>query len=392
MTNRALIINSLAQGEPLAMAGPLCDDCDTMRRALASGSDHIDVGAAGTVMRFLTAYMAVQQGRTVIIDGDERMRQRPVGILVDALRSMGASIHYLGHEGYPPLRVTGGKLRGGHIALDGSVSSQFVTALLMIGPVAGGITLSLAGDIVSRPYIDMTLAMMRQRGIEAQWHGNTITVPAGSYSARQAAIEADWSAASYWLALAALLPQSTIALHGLATSSLQGDSAIVNIMKPLAVTTTCHDTTRHMVVTSASTSNATMSATWQCDMSATSDLVPTLAVTLCLLRMPFNITGVASLRIKESDRLAALKSELAKLGYTIRVGENTVSYNGNHHEVAGNVVIDPHNDHRMAMAFSLAATRHSGIAIANPHVVSKSYPQWWEHLAQAGFTILKTNN
>ena len=402
---RALIINALcdeawrADGgrcSEITGHGPIvsfCDDTEILAKALASDGDHIDVGAAGTAMRFLTAFFACQDNRTVLLDGTERMRRRPIGLLVDALRQMGASIEYLGDEGCPPLKIEGHRLHGGTLTMRGDESSQFVSALLMIAPLADGITLTLEGDIVSRPYIDMTLAMMRHYGIVAQWCGNQIVVPAAHYlPSSNYYIEGDWSAASYWFALKALLPESRIVLSPLRRNSLQGDCAIVEMMAPLGVECAFADDSVVLAsnggasspskIEGAGGSMTEAQGVYERDMAATPDIVPTLAVTLCLLRVPYVLTGVATLRIKESDRLAALREELAKLGYGVEVGADSLSYNGNRTETAGEVTLSPHGDHRMAMALSLAATRHN-IVIKDAEVVSKSYPNWWQQLINA---------
>lgn len=411
---RVFIISALCGREKLEADGemwneavrfdsifPFCDDSEVLAGALASSGDRIDVGAAGTAMRFLTAYFACQEGRTVTLDGTERMRQRPVGPLVDALRQMGASIEYLGNCGFPPLKIAGRKLCGGHIAMRGDVSSQFISAVLMIAPLAGGITLTLNGDLVSRPYINMTLALMRHYGIEAHFtsvvtrpaSSATIVVPAGNYVPTSINIEGDWSAASYWFALKALLPQSRIVLSPLLENSIQGDRAIVEMMVPLGVKAQCLEGDNVILppsptILDGGLSHDTENRSWcyERDMGATPDLVPTLAVTLCLLRVPFSLTGVATLRLKESDRLEALREELAKLGYSLEVGDDSLSYNGNRREVAGVVTLSPHGDHRLAMSLSLAATRHN-IIIKDAEVVSKSYPGWWEQLINAQCTI-----
>lgn len=379
---RALIINALMDEQCKVESGGSdgwCDDIDIMASCLKHGDGHVDVGVAGTAMRFLTAYFACRPGSIVTLDGSERMRQRPIGVLVDALRQMGASIEYVGNEGYPPLKIAGCQLHGGNIVMRGDVSSQYASAVFMVSPLAGGITLTLEGDIVSRPYIDMTLAMMRHHGIEAHFASpTTIVVPAGHYVPAPIIIEGDWSAASYWLALKALLPESRLVLSPLAQDSLQGDRAIVEMMKPLGVE--CEFAgDASVVLHRASLDSALMQGAYERDMAATPDLVPTLAVTLCLLRVPFRLAGVATLRLKESDRLEALRVELAKLGYRLEVGDNTLSYDGSHVPVTGEVVLCPHDDHRLAMALSLAATRHK-IVVTSAEVVSKSYPQWWQQL------------
>lgn len=387
---RALMINALTKGcrtnhnesHVNEHSSPYCDDSLIMDRALASTSDHIDIEGAGTAMRFLTSYFACQEGHTVTLDGNNRMRQRPIGPLVEALRQMGASIDYLGNEGFPPIKIRGSKLHGGHVTMQGGVSSQFISSVLMISPIAGGLTLELEEDIVSRPYIDMTLALMRHHGVNASWTSDErqIVVPAGQYIAKPLEIEGDWSAASYWFALNALLPQSRIVLSPLHDHSIQGDRAIVEMMAPLGVTASFMENIvelKHQVVD--------LPQHYRCDMAPTPDLVPTLAVTLCLLRVPFTLTGVRNLRIKESDRINALTVELAKLGYTIESDDDTMRYNGNHSEPGHSITIDPHGDHRIAMAMSLAATRHPGITIRNAEVVTKSYPNFFTQ-------ILKTDN
>ncbi|MBR5085519.1 MAG: 3-phosphoshikimate 1-carboxyvinyltransferase [Muribaculaceae bacterium] len=359
---------------------PQCDDIDILTKALNSDRNLINVGDSGAAMRFLTAFYACREGRAVTLDGSERLRQRPVGPLVDALRLMGASIDYLGNEGYPPFKISGKRLNGGSVSIKGDVSSQFVSALLMIAPVAGGMTMTLEGEVMSRPYIDMTMAVMRHYGVDARWKksGNKsqIIVPPGHYIMKPLAIEGDWSAASYWFALKALLPQSRIVLSPLCNNSLQGDKAIVEMMAPLGVNARFDG---NNTVVLFSDNSSLVPTHYERDMAATPDLVPTLAVTLCLMRVPFSLTGVRNLRIKESDRLEALREELSKLGYSLEVGDNILSYNGNHVEPQGEIIIDPHGDHRIAMAMSLAATRHK-IIIKDAKVVTKSYPGWWEAL------------
>lgn len=384
---RALIINALAgrrQGNLEEELGnsPSCDDCDAMVKALGSDSVNINVGGAGTAMRFLTAYFAMQEGREVVLDGDERMRHRPIGPLVDALRQMGAKVDYVGDEGFPPLHIVGQRLSGGEISVDGDVSSQYISALLMIAPLAGGMTLHIEREPVSRPYIDMTLGLMRHYGIDARWQGSNIVVPEGQYIDAPLTIEGDWSAASYWFALQALLPQSAITLKSLSSNSLQGDGIIVELMKPLGVKAVLASDELRL-----SASGIPVAKKYDCDMKQWPDLVPTMAVTLCLLDVPFTLRGLRTLAIKESDRAAVLCGELAKLGYVVEHDSDSITYSGMHCESQPHPRIDPHGDHRMAMALALAATRHPGIVICDAQVVSKSYPQFWKHLDNAQFTM-----
>ena len=387
MAIRALLLDALCDGKAedslhLAEQPNASGDIEVMARALACTGEQVNVGGTGAAMRFLTAYFATRRGRTVVLDGDKRMRQRPIGMLVDALRQMGAEVQYLGNEGFPPLRITGHHLTGGTVHIDGSVSSQYISALLMIAPLAGGVTLMLDGNVVSRPYIDMTLAMMRKRGVEAHWHEGEIVVPSGSYKSLPMSQEGDWSAASYWFAMKALLPDSAIVLLGLNRDSIQGDRAIVEMMKPLGVIASWNDG-----VLSLERTDVELPQLYSRDMSDTPDLVPTLAVTLCLLHVPYELTGVANLAIKESNRLEALQEQMLLLGYEIESDGATLRYDGNHTAVTGEVTLDSHGDHRMAMALSLASTRHASITIADAQVVTKSYPRWWEHLACAGFEM-----
>ena len=384
ISNRALMIAALCGGEPQVLHPALCDDTTVMVDALARQEGDINVGAAGTAMRFLTAYFATREGMTVTLDGVERMRHRPIGPLVDALRSLGAHIEYLGQEGFPPLQITGTAMHGGDITMAGDVSSQFISAVMMILPAIGGGSIQLTGNIVSAPYIHMTAAVMRSMGATVDFTGNTIAVGNG-YKGNDIVVEADWSAAAPWYALAALLPQSGITLQGLTADSNQGDARLVDLGSRLGIASRfdAHgvslDTSRFI---DCCCSNFA-------DMAATPDLVPSWAVLMCLLERSFRMTGVRTLRLKESDRIEALRQELLKLGYVLKIeGEDAISWYGERVAVTTQPpVIDTHSDHRMAMAFAPAAVRFPGLIIRDADVVSKSYPAYWRHLTQCGFTI-----
>lgn len=387
ISNRALLIAALCGNEPQVLYPALCDDTAVMIGALQREGGTIDVGAAGTAMRFLTAYFATRPGLTVTLDGIERMRQRPIGVLVDALRSLGGSIDYLGQEGYPPLRIKGSKMHGGIIEMDGGVSSQFVSAIMMILPVVGGGTIRLTGDIVSIPYIHMTAAVMRQMGAIVDINGNCITV-GNQYTGNDIVVEADWSAAAPWYALAALVPASTIRLQGLTADSIQGDAQLVNLGSRLGIESRFDADgvsldTRHFIGCCCSSF---------ADMSATPDLVPSWAVLMCLLERSFRMTGVRTLHIKESDRIEALHDELLKLGYVLKIeSEDAISWYGERTAIPQEPpVIDPYGDHRLAMAFAPAAVRFPGLVISDAEVISKSYPNYWRHLKQCGFSIEET--
>lgn len=382
ISNRALIISALGSPHGSVSRIAECDDTHAVQQALASGADSIDVGAAGTAMRFLTAYFAVQRGRAVTLDGTQRMRQRPIGVLVGALRSLGASIEWLGREGYPPLRVTGAALRGPELHIDGSVSSQYISALLMIAPMLpGGLDLRIDGVLTSRPYVEMTLSLMRQWGAEARMQGSRIVVGEGGYKPQSVAVEADWSAASYWYALQSLLPESRISLKGLQRPSVQGDSRIADIAWALGV-----DSCACGVCTDLHTSCRHTSRVDE-DLSATPDIAQTLAVWLCLLGVPYRLTGLHTLRIKETDRVSALRCELLKLGYAVETGDDFMAWDGHAAAVTASPRIATYHDHRMAMAFAPAAVKFPGLVIEDAGVVSKSYPQFWQHLAQCGFAV-----
>lgn len=385
ISNRVLLLNALCATPGRLSNLAQCDDTDAVLSALAQpDASEVNIGAAGTAMRFLTAYFATREGREVVIDGTERMRQRPIGVLVDALRQLGADIEYVEAEGYPPLKITGTRLRGGALTVSGSVSSQYITAILLIAPVIGGITLTIEGEIMSRPYIDMTLALMARYGVKAEWRENVIHVPAGEYTALDFTVEADWSAASYWWAMQAIVPQSRISLKGLEPQSLQGDSRIAELMSQMGVTGNWCG--RYLDLRSNGGMGCCCSTF--ADLSGTPDIAQTLVVMLCLMGRPFRITGLRTLRIKETDRLEALRTELRKLGYVVKVeGDDAISWHLETTAAEASPHICTYHDHRMAMAFAPAAIRFPGLIIDDAQVVSKSYPLFWEHLRQAGFKI-----
>jgi len=384
ISNRALLIAALCDNEPQVLYPALCDDTAVMIDALPRDGGKINVGAAGTAMRFLTAYFATREGVTVTLDGVERMRQRPIGVLVDALRQLGAHIDYLGAEGFPPLRVTGTTMHGGDISMPSNVSSQFVSAVMIIMPVIGGGSILLTGDIVSMPYIHMTAAVMRDMGADVAIKGERITI-GNRYTGNDYVVEADWSAAAPWYALAALLPHSTLTLEGLAADSIQGDAHLVELGQKLGISS--HFDTQGVKLGMGQVIGCNCS--YFADMSATPDLVPSWTVLLCLLERSFRITGVRTLHIKESDRVEALRQELLKLGYVLKIeSEDAISWYGERAVITQEPpVIDTHGDHRMAMAFAPAAVRYPGLIINDAEVVTKSHPSYWRHLEKAGFII-----
>lgn len=382
--NRALVIRALSKNEDKNIDNLSdCDDTSVMIKALENMPETIDIMAAGTAMRFLTAYLSVTEG-VHVITGTERMRQRPIKILVDALRSIGADIEYTENEGFPPLRIKGGRLEGEEISLLGNVSSQYISALMMIGPVLkNGLRLKLTGDIISRPYINLTIEIMREFGGKAEWTGdNLITIYAQPYKAIHYYVESDWSAASYWYEMAALSDEACIELPGLFEKSFQGDSKVAELFEQLGVITEYGD----KCVTLRKSGKHTEKMEY--DFVNQPDLAQTFVVTCCMMGIPFRFSGLQSLKIKETDRMAALITEMKKLGYTISESNSSVlSWNGERCEGETNPAIDTYEDHRMAMAFAPAALKLKNIRINNPQVVSKSYPGFWNDLKKAGFII-----
>lgn len=390
ISNRALIINALSGGATDLANLSDCDDTSVMINALRRMPDVIDIGAAGTAMRFLTAYLSVR-GSTHVITGTERMRQRPIGPLVDALRYMGADITYIDKEGFPPLRITGHELTGGRVEMPGNVSSQYVSALLMIGPaMKNGLELHLSGQIVSRPYIDLTLSVMREYGAEAEWSDiDTITVSPRQYDHKAYRIESDWSSASYWYEMMALSAdtENSLRLIGLRDGSLQGDSVVRYIFSLLGVKTAFRASTDDAGSEVVLSRHLRTLPRLDYDFTGSPDLAQTLVAGCCAMNIPFHFKGLGSLRIKETDRIEALKRELMKLGFMIDDIEGQELVWSGRRCLASREAIDTYDDHRMAMAFAPLAIVYPGIRINNPGVVSKSYPQFWADLLDAGFRI-----
>ena len=383
ISNRALIINALGNGTHHPENLSDCDDTRVMIRALNDDKETIDIMAAGTAMRFLTAYLSVTPG-TRIITGTERMQQRPIQVLVNALRELGADIEYVANDGFPPLRITGRELRKDTISLPGNVSSQYISALLMIAPVlTNGLTIRLTGDIISRPYINLTLQLMNDFGVRAEWtDDHRLKVEPQAYHSTPFYVESDWSAASYWYQIVALSKEAEVTLPGLFKDSYQGDSQVVGIFRSLGVETIYKDKTVILKKNGKSVERLDY------DFINQPDLAQTFVVTCALLNIPFRFSGLQSLKIKETDRMAALITEMRKLGYILHETDGSVlSWEGERCTTEEHPAIDTYEDHRMAMAFAPTCLALPEILINNPQVVSKSYPRYWEDLRQAGFII-----
>lgn len=394
LSNRALLLCALSGTESSVGHMSNCDDTYVMWRALTTRSHEVDIMAAGTAMRFLTAFFSTCSNEEHIMTGTERMRQRPIGVLVDALRHLGAEIEYTEKEGFPPLCIKGHQLCGGALSLPANVSSQYISALLMVAPqMTEGLSLTLEGNIISRPYIDMTLSMMQAFGADARWVGeNVINVAPKCY--RDGVIfnvESDWSAASYWYEVAAILPSKlhgepfSITLPWLHAKSWQGDSEVQRLFQPLGVETEFDAEHEWATLRHNDAIALPEGETYEANLVDQPDLAQTLVVTCALLRRPFRFTGLRSLRIKETDRMEALRNELAKLGVDLGIegdealfvsnySPDTPRYNG--------MPIATYHDHRMAMAFAPARLLCPTLQIAHPEVVSKSYPNFWEEFSK----------
>ncbi len=390
-SNRQLIIAALTPGPRRPMRVADCDDTDALMGAIGRTSGRVNIGAAGTAMRFLTAYFACTPGVDIILDGSERMRRRPISPLVDALRSLGADIEYAADEGCAPLHIRGRMLEGGTAELDATVSSQFVSALLMIAPtMRHGLRLHLRGRLVSTPYIRMTLSLMAEAGVKAKFDedAGTIEIAHSEYSRGMPPVEADWSAASYWFEIAAISAEP-VALAGLRPRSLQGDAAVGRLFEVTGLRNSFDsEGLLRLQLTPDAGSQLLV------DLSDNPDLAQTLAVSCCLLALPFRFEGLETLRIKETDRIAALQMELSKLGFiTDAEDPGTLTWTGARFDPGEEIEpIATYDDHRMAMAFAPAALYFPGLRINNAEVVSKSYPQFWNHLRAAGFTIEEVEN
>ena len=424
ISNRALAIGALAGSIASITNLSDCDDTEVMQRWLTERPSTVDVGAAGTSMRFSTALLAVGHGEHVIT-GSERMKNRPIKILVDALRRLGADISYVEKEGYPPLRIVGkGGLSCGSVSLPGNVSSQYISALMMIGPyLKDGLILTLTDKVISRPYIEMTMSLMRQFGAKVYWdcssdesnstvdelchsngtvdkslesnsaddkstESNVIIVEPGRYAVKSFNVESDWSAASYWYEMVALSSEgdARVLLPGLYEDSLQGDSKGREVFSLLGVKT---EYTKDGVLLSKKTREVD---TLEYDFVKMPDLAQTFVVTCCMMGVPFHFTGLESLKIKETDRIVALKNEMAKLGFDLEDrNDSELLWDGRRRALTAeeydSVAIDTYEDHRMAMAFAPVALVNGSIRINNPHVVSKSYPRYWDNLLAAGFQL-----
>lgn len=385
-TNRLLLLQALYPGITIFNASE-SDDSKLMREALRTDSGIIDIHHAGTAMRFLTAYFALQEGREIVLTGSQRMKERPIEILVDALRKLGAKIEYLENEGYPPLKIIGQKLTGENVAIKADVSSQYLTALILVGAgLEKGLELTLQGVITSMSYLEMTIGLLKQVGIKVTINDNVISVEKLTVNPVPVSItvESDWSSASYYYSIAALAEEGTeIKLSSYKQYSLQGDSALSNIYKNFGVVTKFENDTITLYKTNFKPEALDI------DLNNTPDIAQTIAVTCFGLGIACTLTGLHTLKIKETDRLAALKTELEKLGGNVAITEDSLKLDANLVSLSNLIQpVNTYNDHRMAMAFAPLAVK-APIIINDADVVSKSYPAFWEDLQKLGFVVNK---
>ncbi|RYE07120.1 MAG: 3-phosphoshikimate 1-carboxyvinyltransferase [Sphingobacteriaceae bacterium] len=395
--NRALIISALSEGKVKVENLSEAADTVTLSEVLgmryqvsgeltphtANLKPEINIGPAGTAMRFLTAYFTLQKQHQVILTGSERMKQRPIGVLVDALRSLGAEISYVENEGFPPIQITGGfEQKSAEISIKGDISSQYITALLLIASqLPLGLDLHIEGELTSRPYVEMTLSMLQQTGIQHQWNGNVISIQNQPFKPATIYVEPDWSAASYWYAIAALCDEAEIFLPGLTAYSLQGDSTITELMANFGITSQFKNGGVLLIKEPKTVVRKIF------DFKTCPDLAQTVIVVCAALGHDASFTGLETLKIKETDRVKALQNELAKIGVELIEKGQVYQLKCAKRSIPEKVFINTYEDHRMAMAFAPLALIVPEIEIEDFKVVEKSYPAFWEDLKTAGFKV-----
>ena len=383
-TNRLLILKELFKKISLSNISN-SDDSNVMRKALNSDESIIDIGHAGTAMRFLTSFYAISDGREIVLTGSERMRERPIKILVDALNELGANIKYTGNKGYPPLKIKGKNISGGEIILPSNISSQYLTSLLLIGPrLKNGLKIKLSGQITSYPYVKLTLEFLKRIGVDLEVKPDSIFVKnIIDIKEKNIKIESDWSSASYFFSAVALSKFSDLKLSFFSTNSMQGDSELVKLYKKLGV------------VSKIKNGNLLLSKNSKfqkpnfinLNLNDTPDLAQTIAVTCLGLKINCELNGLQTLKIKETDRLLALKNEISKFGASVKITNDSLHLIAKKN-LKHDVEIDTYNDHRMAMAFAPLALKNN-LKIKNEQVVTKSYPAFWKDLQSIGFQVIK---
>ena len=396
--NRALVIEALSGGKVRVQNISDAADAAVLVKSLKSGVKSplktqdsrlttqdlrlVNIGPAGTAMRFLTAYFTLQD-EEVVLTGSERMKQRPIGILVDALRKLGAEIEYVENDGFPPIRIKGNLVQKTNtISIKGNISSQYITALLLIAAkLPMGLELHIEGDLTSRPYVEMTLAMLKQAGIQHQWNDNVISIAYQEFQETVLPVEPDWSAASYWYAIAALADEADLFLSGLTSYSLQGDSVITEIMANFGITSQFKDGGVHLQKEPKPVVRKIF------DLKECPDLAQTVIVVCAALNHEATFTGLETLKIKETDRIKALQNELGKIGVKLIEKGEIYKLDCSERFIPERVFINTYEDHRMAMAFAPLALLIPQVEIEDAPVVEKSYPAFWTDLEKVGFVV-----
>lgn len=380
-SNRLLVLQKLLGGFAI---DNLSDSVDTqvLKKSLENDEKEIDVGHAGTAMRFLTAYYTIQEGRTTVLKGSQRMHQRPIAPLVEALQSMGAEVKYIDKQGYPPLEIRGKKLQVESVEVDASMSSQYVSALLLIGSVLpDGLQIKLRGAITSLPYIQMTLALLQRLGVRTSIEGNLLQVEKASKPiVKTVTVESDWSSASYLYSFFAISKMEEMRLGGLRQDSLQGDSRLQSIFTDFGVKSTWDNADLVLHKTNSVKNSISL------DCSDFPDLAQTIVVTAFALGVSMSLTGLHTLKIKETDRLVALQKELQKLGAKVSIGEESLRLEARQKDIPHGVSIATYEDHRMAMAFAPLVIK-APIRIEAPEVVEKSFPEFWSVWHRLGIDL-----
>lgn len=387
LSNRALILHALSDQAFALENCSTAADTQLMADLLQGQETTLDCQNAGTTLRFLTAYYAISPA-TKVLTGSPRMKERPIGPLVEALRSLGAQIEYLEAEGYPPIEIKGQNLQGGSISMDASVSSQFITALLLIAPFTQeGLHITFSGIPVSRPYFLMTLQMLEFFNVKVKQKSNEVAVfPKKQLTPKTLTIEPDWTSASYWMGLASLFPGSQLSFPGLTTNSLQGDRALTSLLSRFGI-----DFQFTKNVGLSIQSEASYPSEFEALLTDHPDLVPTLATLCTSLKIPFHFEGLSHLRHKETDRLDALERELQKARAHVSTTDTGLTSDQFEAIPQNPFHLNTYDDHRLAMSWSLLAALHPQMAIAEPNVVEKSYPKFWEQMADLGFELKEEN-
>lgn len=387
-SNRLLILKAQFQNITIKNLSE-SDDTNVLQQGLKVENGTVNVHHAGTAMRFLTAYFSAKEGAEIILTGSQRMQERPIGVLVDALNNLGADIQYLQNEGYPPLKIKGKKLQKRNVAVQADISSQYISALMLIAPMLpNGLEITLKGKTISKPYIEMTLSLLKQIGVQANFHNNIVSISSlDKIEAIEIIVESDWSAASYFYSLVALSEDLEITLTSFSEDSLQGDAALSSIYKKLGVQTVFNTSDNSI---SLSKKNKQLPDSLKLNLTNTPDLAQTVAVTCFGLGIACELTGLQTLKIKETDRLSALQIELTKLGAVVHIDGASIRIRKSI-QLVPNVIIETYQDHRMAMAFAPLALKIA-LSINNAGVVSKSYPNFWKDLKKTGISceLLKT--